>query len=98
MIPILVANIVGPTIDVSGRMITLAETPNVRTRLMTIYITLMFVGAGIGSWAGTAAYDWSGWNGAIGVAFLMGILSTALSAYSYFRHEQRKNSINQAEV
>lgn len=92
MIPILLANIVGPTIDVSGRMITLAEPATVRTRLMTVYIILMFIGAGIGSWAGTLAYDWAGWAGAISVAFLMGVLSTFLSAASFFGQKQIKNS------
>lgn len=89
MVPILITNIVGPVIDVSGRMTILSETANVRTRLMTVYIILMFVGGGIGSWAGTAAYDWIGWVGAIGVAFSMTVMVAIFSAYSYF---SRKHS------
>ncbi|MEL7045291.1 MAG: MFS transporter, partial [Pseudomonadota bacterium] len=34
--------VAGPLIDVTGRMISLREEPSVRTRLMSLYITLMF--------------------------------------------------------
>ena len=88
MIPILLSNIVGPTIDVSGRMITLAEPENVRTRLMTVYIILMFVGGGIGSWVGTAAYDWGGWIGTVTASFALTATATCLSAYSYYSQKQ----------
>lgn len=63
MIPILITNIGGPIIDVTGRMTFLNEAPSVRTRLMTIYIVFMFVGAGLASWAGTSAYGAWGWTG-----------------------------------
>ncbi|MEO0963238.1 MAG: MFS transporter, partial [Pseudomonadota bacterium] len=53
MIPIILMNLVGPAIDVSGRMTFLSLDPEIRTRLMTIYIVIMFAGGGIFSWAGT---------------------------------------------
>ncbi len=92
MIPILFANIVGPVIDVAGRMIILSEAPEVRTRLMTAYIILMFVGGGIGSWGGTAAYDWAGWHGAVGLAFTMSVLVALLSAFSHFTYQRVDSS------
>ncbi|NQY40060.1 MAG: MFS transporter [Henriciella sp.] len=73
IIPILITNIFGPVIDVTGRMTFLNEPPVVRTRLMTIYIVFMFVGGGLASWAGTSAYDRFGWTGNATLALLMSI-------------------------
>lgn len=63
LIPLFIANLVGPGIDVTGRMTFLALDPSVRTRLTTVYVVLMFVGGGLGSYAGTLAYDGWGWAG-----------------------------------
>ena len=69
IIPICITNMVGPTIDVANRMTFLSLAPEVRTRLMTVYIVCMFVGGGISSWAGTIAYDLGGWLGSSLQAF-----------------------------
>ena len=61
VIPIVIISVAGPMIDVTGRMTALGEAPAIRTRLMSLYITLMFMGGGVGSWAGTIAYDLGGW-------------------------------------
>ena len=79
MIPILITNVFGPVIDVTGRMTFLNEPPEVRTRLMTIYIVFMFVGGGLASWAGTSAYDQFGWTGNASLALLMSITVLSLS-------------------
>lgn len=71
MIPIIIMNTVGPGIDVAGRMTSLALAPEIRTRLMTGYIVLMFIGAGFASWAGTASYEWAGWTGNAALAIAM---------------------------
>lgn len=63
MIPIFFGNLVGPAIDVTSRMTFLSLDPDLRTRLTTIYIVMMFIGGAIGSLAGTAIYDWLGWTG-----------------------------------
>ncbi|MEM1150932.1 MAG: MFS transporter [Pseudomonadota bacterium] len=63
ILPILLTNVPGPGIDVAGRMIFLSEAPETRTRLMTVYIVMMFAIGGLASWAGTAAYDFAGWTG-----------------------------------
>ena len=78
MIPILITNIFGPVVDVTGRMTFLNEPPEVRTRLMTIYIVFMFVGGGLASWAGTSAYDRFGWSGNATLALLMSIAVLSL--------------------
>ena len=62
-IPILIGNVVGPAIDVTGRMTFLSLEPELRTRLTTIYIVLMFIGGAVGSIAGTAVFDHFGWTG-----------------------------------
>jgi predicted MFS family arabinose efflux permease len=63
LVPLLVINMVGPSIDVTGRMTFLALAPDIRTRLTTFYIVAMFLGGAAGSVAGTAAYDAGGWAG-----------------------------------
>ena len=79
LIPILIMNTVGPAIDVAGRMTSLAVAPEIRTRLMTGYIVLMFIGAGLASWGGTAAYDWAGWTGTTVLVMAMSTLLVWLS-------------------
>ena len=76
LIPLFVSNLVGPGIDVTGRMTFLALDPAVRTRLTTVYVVIMFIGGGIGSFAGTAVYDAFGWGG---TCVLMGMLSLTLT-------------------
>ncbi len=78
-LPITLMNITGPMIDVSNRMTFLAQGPEIRTRLMTIYIIMMFTGAGMASWAGTAAYDWFGWMGNASLAVGLSTLVFSLS-------------------
>ena len=69
-IPIIVMSVAGPMIDVTGRMTCLAAEPAIRTRLMSLFIILMFLGGGVGSWAGTIAYDLGGWP--LNVSLAMG--------------------------
>lgn len=85
MIPILITNICGPIIDVTGRMTFLNEPPEVRTRLMTIYIVFMFVGGGLASWAGTTAYDRLGWTGNAVLALCMSMTVLALCFFAQKR-------------
>lgn len=71
MIPIVIMNVGGPLIDVCNRMTFLNKAPEIRTRLMTVYIVMMFIGGGAASWAGTTAYDLAGWQGNAVLAFGM---------------------------
>lgn len=87
MIPLITMNLVGPVIDITGRMTFLNQDASVRTRLMTVYIFLMFLGGGMASWAGTVAYDWAGWTGNVTLAFVMSVLVLTLSAWSYTKAE-----------
>ncbi len=75
-IPIVVMNLAGPAVDVTGRMTFLDKPADVRTRLMTVYIVMMFAGGGAASWAGTATYAYAGWTGAA----LMAVAMSALAA------------------
>lgn len=63
LIPIFFTSIAGPSIDVTGRMTVLDQSPEIRTRLMTVYIVMMFLGGAFGSWGGTIAYAVGGWWG-----------------------------------
>jgi predicted MFS family arabinose efflux permease len=87
LINVLVTAVSGPLIDVTGRMTSLNQPPRVRTRLMSLYITLMFLGAGLGSWAGTAAYDLAGWWGTV---LLTVSLSTGVCLLSALACRKRK--------
>ncbi|MBZ6379896.1 MFS transporter [Pacificimonas flava] len=84
-IPIVIFNLVGPVIDVSGRMTFLALEPDIRTRLMTVYIILMFIGGGLGSWLGTAAYDWVGWTGTCLLTLVLSLAIVTLSFVAWRR-------------
>ncbi len=79
LIPLFVTNLVGPGIDVTGRMTFLSLDPGVRTRLTTAYVVIMFIGGGLGSYAGTAVYDAYGWAG---TCALLGICSLVLTGLS----------------
>jgi predicted MFS family arabinose efflux permease len=61
LVPLLLVNMVGPTVDVTGRMTLFTLAPEIRTRLTTSYIVTMFVGGAVGSALGTAVYDAGGW-------------------------------------
>lgn len=77
--PVILLNAVGPSIDVTSRMTFLGLDPAIRTRLMTGFVVMMFIGGGIASWAGTAAYALAGWAG---TALLAGGLSLCVMALS----------------
>ncbi|MFN3212704.1 MAG: MFS transporter [Henriciella sp.] len=94
MIPILITNIFGPVIDVTGRMTFLNEPPDVRTRLMTIYIVMMFVGGGLASWAGTSAYDLWGWTGNAVLAASVSAIVLTLCAVAQVRFSKAGNENN----
>lgn len=85
ILPIILMNMYGPSIDVTGRMTFLSEAADIRTRLMTVYIVLMFIGGGFGSWVGTASYAWGGWTATAVVALLMAGMIMMLSIYSFMR-------------
>jgi predicted MFS family arabinose efflux permease len=85
VIPIVIMSIAGPIIDVTGRMTLLGEAPEIRTRLMSLYIILMFLGGGFGSWAGTIAYDIGGWAMTSGLALGLSALVAGLSLASWKR-------------
>lgn len=82
MIPLLLGNIVGPAIDVTSRMTYLALEPELRTRLTTIYIVMMFIGGSMGSVAGTAVFDAFGWNGTAIYVFTSCCALTALAVWA----------------
>lgn len=85
MIPIMITNVFGPVLDVTTRMTFLNQPPEVRTRLMTVYIVFMFVGGGIASWAGTTAYDLWGWTGNATLGLVMSSIALALSIWASVR-------------
>lgn len=82
LVPLFLVNLVGPTIDVTGRMTLFTLAPEIRTRLTTSYIVAMFIGGAIGSAIGTAVYDVGGWAGTCALLLAMsgGVLTLALCA------------------
>ena len=54
---------------------------------MAVYIILMFLGGGLGSWLGTTAYQWGGWNANATLAVCITLLTVLLSLYTLRRYE-----------
>jgi MFS family permease len=81
LVPLFIVNLVGPTVDVTGRMTLFTLAPEIRTRLTTSYIVTMFVGGAIGSAAGTAVFDLGGWGATCVLLLAMSSGVTALSFY-----------------
>lgn len=81
LIPISIMSIVGPVADITGRMTLLTQDQGIRTRLMTLYIVLMFIGGGFGSWGGTIAFDLGGWLGTCVLATFFSVLAVGLSFF-----------------
>jgi predicted MFS family arabinose efflux permease len=91
MIPIFLSNLGGPATDVYSRMTFLSLEPELRTRLTTIYIVMMFIGGGVGSVAGTAVFDAFGWHGTAGyvIASSVSLCLVALYAWRRYGHLER---------
>ncbi len=85
VIPIIIISVAGPVIDVTGRMTCLAAAPEIRTRLMSLYIIVMFLGGGVGSWAGTVAYDLGGWMFTCGLTLGFSAVILGLSILGWRR-------------
>lgn len=83
MIPIFITTTVGPAIDVTSRMTFLSADPELRTRLTTIYIVMMFIGGGIGSSAGTALYASMGWQGTAMALAISCVVVTGIAGFAW---------------
>ena len=79
LVPLFLVNLVGPTVDVTGRMTLFTLAPEIRTRLTTSYIVTMFIGGAIGSALGTAVYDFGGWAGICALLAAMSCCVVALA-------------------
>ena len=90
IVPIMLMTLVGPAVDITNRMTFLALEPGIRTRLMTVYIVMMFVGGGISSSAGTAVYDWAGWAGNAVLAMCMSGTLMGLTVVAWAWRGRRK--------
>ena len=85
LVPLIIVNLVGPGVDVTGRMTFLSLAPDIRTRLTTIYIVIMFLGGGVGSILGTASYDWGGWGATCAMIVGASLLNTLLALFAFKR-------------
>ncbi len=63
VIVIIFNSIGGASVDICSRTILFSRAPEIRTRLMTIYIVIMFTGGGLSSWLAAATYEYGGWAG-----------------------------------
>lgn len=90
IVPLVLTNTFGPSIDVTGRMTFLSKSPDIRTRLMTVYIVLMFIGGGFGSWMGTASYAWGGWQATAWIIVAMSALVWCFAFWGYRQFEPKR--------
>jgi predicted MFS family arabinose efflux permease len=95
LVPLFVTNLVGPTIDVTGRMTLFTLAPEIRTRLTTSYIMTMFVGGAIGSALGTAVFDLGGWGATCALLLTMSCAVVALSRHAERRWQSRQRGAGQ---
>ncbi|MEO0440877.1 MAG: MFS transporter [Pseudomonadota bacterium] len=87
IIPVILSNFGGASMDVANRTILFGRAPEIRTRLMTVYIVIMFLGGGLSSWLGTAAYAWGGWNAIAGMSLAFATLILGLAIWGQHRHK-----------
>ncbi len=89
VIAIIFNSIGGASVDICSRTILFSRAPEIRTRLMTIYIVIMFIGGGISSWLGAATYDYAGWSGISIMAICYALTIMGLSLWSLrFRQDK----------
>jgi predicted MFS family arabinose efflux permease len=88
LVPLLLVNMVGPTVDVTGRMTLFALAPEIRTRLTTSYIVTTFVGGALGSALGTAVYDAGGWAATCALLLTISCGVLLLAIYAERRWER----------
>ena len=89
LVPLLIVNMVGPSIDVTGRMTLFTLAPEIRTRLTTSYIMAMFIGGAIGSALGTSVYEWGGWAGTCALMLAMSSCVLALAFHAERRWQRQ---------
>lgn len=80
----------GASKDIASRTIMFRLAPEIRTRLMTIYIVIMFIGGGISSWLGTAVYEYYGWTGTSTMAI---IYASGIMVLAFWGLRFRKTNI-----
>lgn len=97
LIPIMVMNVVGPLIDITGRMTFLSLPADVRTRLMTVYIVLMFTGGGLASWGATFAYEHAGWHGTTTLTLCLSALLMTLCFLGWWFGPERRGKLATGE-
>ena len=90
LVPLFITNLVGPSVDVTGRMTLFTLAPEIRTRLTTSYVVTMFVGGALGSAAGTAVFEWGGWGATCVLLLAMssGVVALAFHAERRWRRVQ----------
>ncbi len=81
VLAVVLNSIGGASIDVCSRTVLFRRAPEIRTRLMTIYIVIMFIGGGLSSWLGTSSYEYGGWNGVSTLAIIYAAIIMALSVW-----------------
>ncbi|MFN2100621.1 MFS transporter [Altererythrobacter sp. MF3-039] len=86
VIPLALVAAVGPSVDVTGRMLFLSLEPELRTRLTTIYIVIMFIGGGVGSILATSVYDIGGWPATCALVGAASLVIVGLSYWSVRKH------------
>jgi len=75
-----------------GQSVIYELLPQARSRLTAVYMTTMFVGGSLGSWAGAHAYERWGWAGACGAAAAFPAVGL-LGWLAARRHERGKEQL-----
>jgi len=89
LVPLFLVNLVGPSVDVTGRMTFFSLAPEIRTRLTTTYVVTMFVGGAIGSALGTAVFEWGGWGT---TCLLLMAMSSGVVALAFYAERRWRSA------
>jgi predicted MFS family arabinose efflux permease len=79
VVALLLFNGPGAAIDIANRTILFRLRPEIRTRLITNYVVIMFIGGGLASWLATIAFSAFGWIGISLLVITMCLLIIALA-------------------
>jgi len=85
---LLLNNLGGASADVCNRTLLFSLSTEHRTRIMTIYLVIMFIGGGMSSWVATAVWDDFGWPGIAALTILLTGGKTAVAIWEYLRSQK----------
>lgn len=90
IVGVLLLDVAVQAVHIANQGVIYALDPAARNRITSAYMTCYFIGGAAGSWLGSAAYAFAGWNGVVGVGALLAVL--ALGCVAFERSSRRRGA------